>query len=456
MKCEFFEELKANITTLLQKASLITMPPMLPFRYHKNEFNIIQDTIKKCIAETEDKINKIKQSNNTMYAKIHEITLSIGLEPLKLKKAGNLLIESEILETHYKEMRLLFEEKKFKTEILTKEIEKFSKEIGSLEDEKEEVFNNLIDKIDYLENRLVSLRNKKIELERSKVIKINEILNYMKILEKKDYDEIETKIISGEDVKLHEIQQKHKELVDEYNDKSKRLKELQKDIRKLRKYFDELDLKRENINEANINDSFCSVNDTLLQNDNYNINDSLNNKNIERAESVLKELQEKKKLLFKRIFKLKSEELKEMYEIFKMPYKEYQESEENLEKIESQIHDLIPKKDSFLMILNLIEKRDNLKNAMIDFERIASDPKRLFKNSIQLLNEERFRKTAAPNLLKLEKEILEKIESYENEFGVFYLNGNYKNNLNDEINNRIINKSIFIMGGFDSPRKKRK
>ncbi|KCZ73807.1 hypothetical protein H311_05233, partial [Anncaliia algerae PRA109] len=99
---------------------------------------------------------------------------------------------------------------------------------------------------------------------------------------------------------------------------------------------------------------------------------------------------------------------------------------------------------------------DNLKNAMIDFERIASDPKRLFKNSIQLLNEERFRKTAAPNLLKLEKEILEKIESYENEFGVFYLNGNYKNILNDEINNRIINKSIFIMGGFDSPRKKRK
>ncbi|KCZ74744.1 hypothetical protein H311_04288, partial [Anncaliia algerae PRA109] len=357
MKCEFFEELKANITTLLQKASLITMPPMLPFRYHKNEFNIIQDTIKKCIAETEDKINKIKQSNNTIYAKIHEITLSIGLEPLKLKKAGNLLIESEILETHYKEIRLLFEEKKFKSEILTKEIEKFSKEIGSVEDEKEEVFNNLIDKIDYLENKLVLLRNKKIELERSKVIKINEILNYMKILEKKDYDEIETKIISGEDVKLHEIQQKHKELVDEYNDKSKRLKDLQKDIRKLRKYFDELDLKRENINEANINDSFCSVNDTLLQNDNYNINDSLNNKNIERAESILKELQEKKKLLFKRIFKLKSEELKEMYEIFKMPYKEYQESEENLEKIESQIHDLIPKKDSFLMILNLIEKR---------------------------------------------------------------------------------------------------
>lgn len=456
MKCEFFEELKSNINLLLKKASMITMPPFMPLKYHENDFKIIQETIKKCITQTEEKISKHKERNDRKYDEIVQLTKVIGLQLISFKKSDNLLIEEEILQTHLQELKFVYEEKKFKSEILEQEVNKIAKEIGENEFTNM-TYSNLTYKIDFLENKLQSLRKKKIELEKNKIIKMNEISNLIKILEKEELDDIEKRILNCDELKLHEIEEKHRELIKEYKNRSEKIKNLQLQIIKIKKYFEDLDLKNENLYEKNVCDvSFYSLNDTLIQNDDYDFSESLNLKNIEKAESVLQDLTEKKKSLFNVIFKKKSEELEEINKIFKMPIIKYEENEENLEKIESQIQDLIPKKDTFLVILDLIEKREKLKTAMIEFEKIASDPRRLFKNSKQLLNEEKFRKTAAPNLLNLEKEILNRIENYESEFGTFFLNGNYKEILTEEIRNRIINKSIFIMGGFDSPRKKRK
>ena len=50
---------------------------------------------------------------------------------------------------------------------------------------------------------------------------------------------------------------------------------------------------------------------------------------------------------------------------------------------------------------------------MIAFEQTASDPKRLFQSSFQLVEEEKFRRRAYPTLLKLENTLLEAIMKFE-------------------------------------------
>lgn len=50
---------------------------------------------------------------------------------------------------------------------------------------------------------------------------------------------------------------------------------------------------------------------------------------------------------------------------------------------------------------------------MIAFEHTASDPKRLFQPSFQLVEEEKFRRRAYPALLKLESTLVEAIEKFE-------------------------------------------
>ena len=51
---------------------------------------------------------------------------------------------------------------------------------------------------------------------------------------------------------------------------------------------------------------------------------------------------------------------------------------------------------------------------MIAFEQTAKDPKRLFRSSFQLNEEEKFRRRAYPTLLKLETILTEAIEKFEN------------------------------------------
>jgi hypothetical protein len=56
---------------------------------------------------------------------------------------------------------------------------------------------------------------------------------------------------------------------------------------------------------------------------------------------------------------------------------------------------------------------------MKDFEKTASDKQRLFTNSFQLIQEEKFRKTCLPNLIKLEAKLITLINNYEKGFNLF-------------------------------------
>jgi hypothetical protein len=50
---------------------------------------------------------------------------------------------------------------------------------------------------------------------------------------------------------------------------------------------------------------------------------------------------------------------------------------------------------------------------MIEFEKHASDPRRLFGSSVQLNAEEKWRKTAYPTLLRIEERLILRIRQYE-------------------------------------------
>ena len=50
---------------------------------------------------------------------------------------------------------------------------------------------------------------------------------------------------------------------------------------------------------------------------------------------------------------------------------------------------------------------------MMDFEKSASDPRRLFESSFRLLEEEKFRKNGLPTLMNMEAKLKKAVLDYE-------------------------------------------
>ena len=50
---------------------------------------------------------------------------------------------------------------------------------------------------------------------------------------------------------------------------------------------------------------------------------------------------------------------------------------------------------------------------MIEFEKTASDPRRLFQASFRLLEEEKWRRSCWPNLVKIEDQLINACLAYE-------------------------------------------
>lgn len=182
----------------------------------------------------------------------------------------------------------------------------------------------------------------------------------------------------------------------------------------------------------------------------------LGDENLGMMRSYEKYLREEQERQLDEIYEKKRSLLGELVDIFGEDMKDYKKTEEGIEEMAVMISKLESKKDLFLSIRSLMEKRSELISKMNEFEKIASDPKRLFRSSLQLLSEEKFRNSAYPNLIRVEEAIFKLLDEYEDRFEKLLKDGmDFKKSLREEIENRIVNKTVFI-SRFDSPSRKRR
>lgn len=177
---------------------------------------------------------------------------------------------------------------------------------------------------------------------------------------------------------------------------------------------------------------------------------------IEAMKNYEDHLTREQQRLFNTIFDRTMAQLSDIRIVLGKKVTSYPMTEEGLMAMRNELERLLPMRDIYIEIKEKIQKRKNLLEKMTEFEKIASDPRRLFKSSFQLNSEEKFRNNAYPSLLKLEESILEAIDKFEKSYGPFEYDGEeYKAAFKYEIENRIINKTIFI-SRCDSPFRKKK
>ncbi|KAG0372962.1 hypothetical protein BGX24_012346 [Mortierella sp. AD032] len=118
---------------------------------------------------------------------------------------------------------------------------------------------------------------------------------------------------------------------------------------------------------------------------------------------------------------------------------------EKMERIQAEIEGCRTRYSKSGPVYKLMMTRSNHIERMIAFEQTASDPKRLFQSSFQLVEEEKFRRRAFPTLLKLENTLLDAIVKFEKEHeqSFMYEGLPYLETLQAEIENRHVNETVF-------------
>ncbi|KAJ3078534.1 hypothetical protein HDU99_000534 [Rhizoclosmatium hyalinum] len=99
-----------------------------------------------------------------------------------------------------------------------------------------------------------------------------------------------------------------------------------------------------------------------------------------------------------------------------------------------------------LKIAKLIQERQDFIKKLIEFEEAAKDPGRLTGSSIRLLEEEKFRKSALPNLKKMENVIRKQLNEYEevSERPYYVKDRPYQEILDEEVKDRLSNSSVLV------------
>ena len=115
------------------------------------------------------------------------------------------------------------------------------------------------------------------------------------------------------------------------------------------------------------------------------------------------------------------------------------------------ISDLRPKYEASASIRALIKERHELIQQMKAFEVSASDPARLFQPSFRLLQEEKFRKSAIPNLLRLEGRLRDALGKWDGKFGCEG-EEDWGGMMEEEIATRYVNETVFGFSQQEAPR----
>lgn len=133
-----------------------------------------------------------------------------------------------------------------------------------------------------------------------------------------------------------------------------------------------------------------------------------------------------------------------------------EDQEEIVGSMDGQLERLRGEASIISAIKERLAERADLLDKMVLFEEQASDPKRLFRSSFQLISEERFRKMAVPTLLRLEREVLDLAASYREKYEkeARICREEVVGKVGSEIGRRIINTNVFINAKTGTPKKR--
>ncbi|KAJ3227265.1 carboxypeptidase C prc1 [Chytriomyces hyalinus] len=118
-----------------------------------------------------------------------------------------------------------------------------------------------------------------------------------------------------------------------------------------------------------------------------------------------------------------------------------------VERINLELLSLQSRHEAEHHIYALIESRRALLTRMTEFEhKTANDPTRLFRSSFQLNEEERFRKTCVPTLLKMEARLRKEIEDFERDQERWFMfrGVRHLSVLDQDIADRFVNEAVFV------------
>lgn len=394
-----------------------------PFEETGVYYTEIIETITSLLLRAASERERIEKENDEIRNKIELYTAQLQLENVNFPKPKNIGLEKELLRNEFQRICVYRERLKSKIKIIFDEMQRLEADLyGASAAPKdiscEEVsFENLKN----LESRKEDLKEKVKELESKR---------------QQFYDDIElygSKI--GKSVsftfqeRICDLRKILESLMTEYEMKKDQYEKLACEIKKKERV---LNIERR----------------TFV----YDL-----------SESTLSEMQEydewlksEQSRLFDEIFDRIRGEIIELSNAVGKVALEYPRSEDGLVKMKEEVEKLYPVREMYREIVDIIKKRTELIEKMMQFEKVASDPKRLFKSSFQLNTEEKFRNSAYPSLLKMEEAIFQMIDAFEMNYGPFFYEGlEFRKALKGEIENRIINRTVFI-SRCDSPYRKKR
>lgn len=388
-------------------------------RYMSQIAGFIDSVIEQARHEKEALMLEVKDLENKLHmycAQLHIPEPKIGANAV-----NNLSLLRELLLNEVERVSLVRRKIQTEIEVLKNEIRQVRDCLGMSSDDDSSNTEVSLDVVSALKDKLNDLNAEKDSMESKRQAYYDEIESIGRAIKR-------TIVFSFEE-KIYDLKSMAESMRSEVSARSDRLDGLLKEVRR--------------------RESYLSLSPKELP-------DSLDDENMESIVSYNEHLKSEQSRLFDEIFDKTRAELVQICEIFGIKAEEYERNEASLDSMRVQVESLVPKKEKFIEISERIQRRRALLDKMTEFEKIASDPKRLFKSSFQLNTEEKFRNSAYPSLLKMEESLFEMIDSYERQFGKFvYEDREYRLALKNEIENRIINKTVFI-SRCDSPYRKKR
>lgn len=435
MECTEVEKINEKIRELYD-----VMCTILPLeRIGEHPFGHFQSMVARVICSIDLVISEVRNQRDEMQGEIDEsvsdlrrMNLELELPDVVIPDIHNLFMVREYVRNETDRAMMVRRAVGSRMLQVIGEIKETKEELGMADVRMQEIDGTdsgsgakdevSVEMLRQLEKQRDDLRNERQTREQSRDMLYRETCVFLSELCMKDDEaRMDQKICL-----LEELHRRYKGLVE---DRRKEVMRLESEIRRKEKY---LDVVNREIEGGLGDEDMCELRK-------YNLY-----------------LEEEQKRLLGSIYQKCHAKLSELVSLFGMEMGEYEETERDVEEMKVVIETLEPKRELFLSIVSLIERRQELLERMNEFERIASDPRRLFKSSFQLVSEEKFRNSAFPNLMKMEEAIFLQLDEYESRFGEFRRDGvGYKEALRQEIENRIVNRTVFI-NRYDSPSKKRR